>query len=219
MKVNCFTGACFPAFISFVLVFKASVRKIINFINLINVLFLFPSLALPVTGSYSEHVFYCLCLEVVLCWTSHALYQLVLDAVKVGRERCWLSWVCRLSKSQENANVSQFRLLISHYYSKILLSSFYDGWPSLSCDFSLLLELCLACPIPQRGANVNLANNTCGWCRSSLSGELYHQCRQYWLPLLCGRRWTRNCLLGRLITEKAFLCLHALASVNIYYLS
>lgn len=54
-----------PAFISLILVFKASMnlRKIINFINLISILLLFPSLALPVTSSYSEHMYFIVCVR------------------------------------------------------------------------------------------------------------------------------------------------------------
>jgi len=54
-----------PAFRSLVLVFKASMSlgTIIDFINLISILFLLPSLALPVTGSYSEHMCFIVCVR------------------------------------------------------------------------------------------------------------------------------------------------------------
>lgn len=101
-----------PVCISLVLAFNASMslRKPVNFINLADIFFLL-SLAPFATGFVLELMCFIICVEVVLCWTNRVLHRLVLDAVKWGRKSYCLSWrVCCLSKSQENANTTQFRL-------------------------------------------------------------------------------------------------------------
>lgn len=65
MNINCFTGARFACFYFFgtCIQSQCEFEKNNKFHELDKHLFLFPSLALPVIGSYSEHVCFIVCVR------------------------------------------------------------------------------------------------------------------------------------------------------------